>query len=124
MTAPTAKTSPGRLALAIHDLTAVQQAGQLFIELHLEVDEKLSLREVEHENEVLREFFKFAKKRPGLELRGAQIIGLAIGEREDELHGLLIAQQTKVAAGQSYADEDIRKIAGQNALDFLRRTIG
>jgi cation diffusion facilitator family transporter len=33
------------LGLAIHDLTAVQQAGQLFVELHLEVDEKLSLRE-------------------------------------------------------------------------------
>jgi len=33
------------LGLAIHDLTAVQHAGQLFIELHLEVDEKLSLRE-------------------------------------------------------------------------------
>ncbi len=42
--------------------------------------EKLSLREVEHENEGLREFFKFAKKRPGLELRGAQILGLAIGD--------------------------------------------
>ncbi len=42
--------------------------------------EKLSLREVEHENELLREFFKFAKNRPGLELRGAQIIGLAIGD--------------------------------------------
>jgi len=34
-----------RLGLAVHDLTAVQQAGQLFIELHLEVDENLSLRE-------------------------------------------------------------------------------
>src|SRR3989454_2138612 len=33
------------LGLAVHDLTAVQQAGQLFIELHLEVDENLSLRE-------------------------------------------------------------------------------
>src|SRR5207249_6622552 len=33
------------LGLAIHDLTAVQQAGQLFVELHLEVDEKLSLRD-------------------------------------------------------------------------------
>src|SRR5436309_2015760 len=35
--------------------------------------------EVEHENEILREFFKFAKKRPGLELSGAQIVGLTIG---------------------------------------------
>src|SRR5580704_3892779 len=34
-----------RLGLAIHDVTALQHAGQLFIELHLEVDENLSLRE-------------------------------------------------------------------------------
>jgi len=33
------------LGLAIHDLTAVQQSGKLFVELHLEVDENLSLRE-------------------------------------------------------------------------------
>jgi len=31
--------------LAIHDLSASQQSGRLFIELHLEVDENLSLRE-------------------------------------------------------------------------------
>jgi cation diffusion facilitator family transporter len=34
-----------RMGLAIHDVTALQHAGQLFIELHLEVDENLSLRE-------------------------------------------------------------------------------
>jgi cation diffusion facilitator family transporter len=34
-----------RLGLAIHDLTALQQGGRLFIELHLEVDENLSLRD-------------------------------------------------------------------------------
>jgi cation diffusion facilitator family transporter len=33
------------LGLAIHDVTAVQQSGQLFVELHLEVDENLSLRD-------------------------------------------------------------------------------
>jgi cation diffusion facilitator family transporter len=31
--------------LAIHDITALQQGGQLFVELHLEVDEQLSLRD-------------------------------------------------------------------------------
>jgi divalent metal cation (Fe/Co/Zn/Cd) transporter len=31
--------------LAIHDVSALQQEGKLFIELHLEVDEKLSLRD-------------------------------------------------------------------------------
>jgi cation diffusion facilitator family transporter len=34
-----------RLGLAVHDVTALQQGGQLFIELHLEVDENLSLRD-------------------------------------------------------------------------------
>ena len=34
-----------RMGLAIHDVTALQHGGQLFIELHLEVDENLSLRD-------------------------------------------------------------------------------
>src|SRR6201984_1793148 len=34
-----------RMGLAIHDVHALQQAGRLFIELHLEVDENLTLRE-------------------------------------------------------------------------------
>ncbi len=34
-----------RMGLAIHDLTAFQQDGALFVELHLEVDENLSLRD-------------------------------------------------------------------------------
>jgi len=34
-----------RMGLAIHELQASQQDGRLFIELHLEVDENLSLRE-------------------------------------------------------------------------------
>jgi cation diffusion facilitator family transporter len=43
------------LGLAVHDLTAVQQQGQLFIELHLEVDEKLSLREAHRQATQLEE---------------------------------------------------------------------
>src|SRR6266478_1199463 len=43
------------LGLAVHDLTAVQHAGQLFIELHLEVDEKLSLREAHRQATGLEE---------------------------------------------------------------------
>jgi divalent metal cation (Fe/Co/Zn/Cd) transporter len=34
-----------RMGLAIHDINASQQDGSLFVELHLEVDENLSLRE-------------------------------------------------------------------------------
>ena len=43
------------LGLAVHDLTAVQQDGQLFIELHLEVDENLSLREAHRQATDLEE---------------------------------------------------------------------
>jgi cation diffusion facilitator family transporter len=48
-----------RRGLAIHDVTALQQDGKLFIELHLEVDENLSLREAhrqatELEGEILK----------------------------------------------------------------------
>src|SRR6266446_2152081 len=52
------------LGLAVHDLTAVQQAGQLFIELHLEVDEKLSLREAHRQATDLEE--KIRELRDGL----------------------------------------------------------
>lgn len=38
------------------------------------------LSEVERENGELRRFFQFAQERPGLALRGAQIIGRVIGE--------------------------------------------
>jgi divalent metal cation (Fe/Co/Zn/Cd) transporter len=34
-----------RMGLAVHDLSAQEQKGNLFIELHLEVDENLSLRD-------------------------------------------------------------------------------
>src|SRR4030081_2440943 len=34
-----------RMGLGIHDLSALQQQGQLFVELHLEVDENLSWRD-------------------------------------------------------------------------------
>lgn len=34
-----------RMGLAVHDIAAYQQHGSLFVELHLEVDENLSLRE-------------------------------------------------------------------------------
>jgi cation diffusion facilitator family transporter len=44
-----------RMGLAIHDVTALQQNGQLFVELHLEVDENLSLREAHRQASELEE---------------------------------------------------------------------
>src|SRR5262250_2394365 len=44
-----------RMGLAIHDLHASQQNGRLFIELHLEVDENLSLHNAHHQASELEE---------------------------------------------------------------------
>ena len=44
-----------RMGLAIHDLSALQQRGKLFIELHLEVDENLSLRDAHRQATELEE---------------------------------------------------------------------
>jgi divalent metal cation (Fe/Co/Zn/Cd) transporter len=44
-----------RMGLGIHDVSALQQQGQLFVELHLEVDEKLSLREAHRQASELEE---------------------------------------------------------------------
>jgi rod shape-determining protein MreC len=42
--------------------------------------ELFRLNEVERENSELRRYFQFAKESPGLELRGAQIVGRVIGQ--------------------------------------------
>jgi len=44
-----------RMGLAIHDLSALQQDGQLFVELHLEVDENLSLSDAHRQATDLEE---------------------------------------------------------------------
>ena len=44
-----------RMGLGIHDLSALQQKGQLFVELHLEVDENLSLRDAHRQATELEE---------------------------------------------------------------------
>ena len=45
--------------------------------------ENFGLREVERENQVLREMLDFAQTRPGLELRGAQIVARVIGQESN-----------------------------------------
>lgn len=52
------------LGLAIHDLTAMQQGGQLFVELHLEVDEALSLREAHRQATALEEKIRELRGEP------------------------------------------------------------
>ena len=53
-----------RMGLAIHDVTALQHEGQLFIELHLEVDENLSLRDAHRQATELED--EVRKLRDGL----------------------------------------------------------
>jgi cation diffusion facilitator family transporter len=44
-----------RMGLGVHDLSALQQQGKLFVELHLEVDENLSLRDAHRQATDLEE---------------------------------------------------------------------
>src|SRR6202163_3173812 len=53
-----------RMGLAIHDVTALQHAGQLFIELHLEVDENLPLREAHRQATKLEEGIRALRDAP------------------------------------------------------------
>ena len=53
-----------RMGLAIHDLSALQQGGQLFVELHLEVDENLSLREAHRQASDLEEGIRELRSGP------------------------------------------------------------
>src|ERR1700719_4189444 len=53
-----------RLGLAIHDVTALQQSGKLFIELHLEVDENLPLREAHRQSTKLEEGIRALRDAP------------------------------------------------------------
>jgi cation diffusion facilitator family transporter len=53
-----------RRGLAIHDITALQQGGQLFVELHLEVDERLSLRDAHRQASELEEDIRELRSGP------------------------------------------------------------
>jgi cation diffusion facilitator family transporter len=53
-----------RLGLAIHDVTALLQSGKLFIELHLEVDENLPLREAHRQATKLEEGIRALRDAP------------------------------------------------------------
>ena len=53
-----------RMGLAIHDLSALEQKEQLFVELHLEVDENLSLREAHRQATLLEEAIRALRDGP------------------------------------------------------------
>ncbi len=52
--------------------------------------ENLRLQEVERENQRLRELLQFAETRPGIQLRGAQILARPIGFGTNNLNDILI----------------------------------
>jgi cation diffusion facilitator family transporter len=53
-----------RMGLAIHDLSALQQQGKLFVELHLEVDENLSLRDAHRQASELEDGIRELRNGP------------------------------------------------------------
>ena len=53
-----------RLGLAVHDVTALQHSGKLFIELHLEVDENLRLRDAHRQATKLEEGIRALRDAP------------------------------------------------------------
>lgn len=61
----------GNLRQRNAELTSINSALQAEI---------FRLSEVERENNELRRYFQFAQERPGLQLRGAQIVGQVIGQ--------------------------------------------
>jgi rod shape-determining protein MreC len=52
--------------------------------------ENFELREVQRENELMREMLRFAQTRPGLDLRGAQIVAQVIGQESNNFLGYIM----------------------------------
>lgn len=66
--------------------------------------ENFELREVERENQSLREMLDFAQTRPGLDLRGAQIVARVIGRESNNFLDYImldLGQQHGVTVGMS-----------------------
>jgi rod shape-determining protein MreC len=62
--------------------------------------ENFELREVQRENELMREMLAFAQTRPGLDLRGAQIVAQVIGQESNNFLGYIMLD-----LGQSHGIE-------------------
>ena len=85
----TIRATAQRRGLAVHELSAHQIEGRLFIELHLEVDERATLREAhrlstELEEDLMREAGRDAQINIHIEPLGSHIAG---GEEMKELAG-------------------------------------
>lgn len=52
--------------------------------------ENFELREVQRENELMRQMLAFAQTRPGLDLRGAQIVARVIGQESNNFLGYIM----------------------------------
>jgi rod shape-determining protein MreC len=52
--------------------------------------ENFELREVQRENELMRQMLAFAQTRPGLDLRGAQIVAQVIGQESNNFLGYIM----------------------------------
>jgi rod shape-determining protein MreC len=58
--------------------------------------ENFELREVQRENELMRQQLRFAQTRPGLDLRGAQIVARVIGQESNNFLGYIMLDLGKV----------------------------
>jgi rod shape-determining protein MreC len=52
--------------------------------------ENFELREVQRENELMRQMLRFAQTRPGLDVRGAQIVARVIGQESSNFLGYIM----------------------------------
>jgi rod shape-determining protein MreC len=73
------------------DLRTLRQRNAELAQINASLESEIfRLSEVERENITLREFFRFAQARPGLDLRGAQIVGRVIGQESTNFLDILL----------------------------------
>lgn len=77
-----------RMGFAIHDLSAQQNKGQLFVELHLEVDPHLSLREAHGQATQLEEAIRELRPEPTEVNIHIEPLGTAISLTEESVSDL------------------------------------
>jgi rod shape-determining protein MreC len=73
------------------ELRTLRQRNAELTQINASLESEIfRLSEVERENITLREFFRFAQARPGLDLRGAQIVGRVIGQESTNFLDILL----------------------------------
>jgi rod shape-determining protein MreC len=75
----------------VTELGTLRQRNAELAQINASLESEIfRLSEVERENITLREYFRFAQARPGLDLRGAQIVGRVIGQESTNFLDILL----------------------------------